>query len=626
MPPFPEHSPHSGFYLRQFRRRTLVITFFITLGFAAVMGRVFYLTWLVPEKKVYSHRKKVMRGAILDRNNMELALSKEMYDIGVHPRRVKDPERLAAIVAPILGLAVPETETRLRANRRFFFLKRAVPRREANLVSELKLPAVQKNRLFQRVYPNNRLAGPVLGFTSIDNAGLEGLEKTYESFLSRPADDAALKGHNIHLNLDALIQFRVEQVLEEYRQKSGAERAVGIFMETHTGRVLSLAVLPGYDPNQPRSVPARQRVNLAIRHNYEPGSTMKVFIAAALLSEGLITTREKFHCAGKVKIGDIEVKCLGHHGDVTIGDILKFSCNAGIIQAASRIEPEALYYYLQAFGFGDKTGIDLLGETDGRIPVPKRWTPSKKVYLPIGQGVAVTPIQLITALAAIGSEGELYQPRMVRRLSDSFGDTTRELEPAKVRTVITPHVARFLVQAMARVVAEGTGRGAKLTDMALAGKTGTGQISGPQGYIPDAYTASFMALFPAEKPRFAGLVLFDRPRSPNSGGSLAAPAFGKIVRTILPLLQKQPGKKIPGLKLIRLDPGGLRRDILPDLRGRSYREVLHILKHLGVKGRVKGFGYAVHQSHPPGSPVNKIKNLEVRLAPPGKKPGADQPK
>jgi cell division protein FtsI/penicillin-binding protein 2 len=442
---------------------------------------------------------------------------------------------------------------------------------------------------------------------------LEGLEKKYDTLLTRPSDDSGLKGFNLHLNIDGLIQLKIEKILEKYRLVSKAKRAVAIFIEVNSGKIIAMANTPGFDSNHYQRYKLKFRNNLAIRHNYEPGSTFKVFIAAALLSEKLINHKQKFICPGKIELKNSVIKCSSVHGKLTLEQIIKHSCNVGIIKAASMIPPHLLYKYLIAFGFNQKTGIDLVGETSGNIPNFKNWDYSSMYFYPIGQGLSITPIQLVRALAGIVAGGQLYKPYIASYFSNSFGEITKTFNPSPLRKVINSNISKILISYMQEVVKGGTGSLAGISGFDIAGKTGTGQISGKSGYIKGAYTSSFMGIYPGYNPQIAGLVLFDRPVAPYSGGGLAAPAFGEIIESIIPLIYSEKNIDFKELKKLKFEYSKLNLEKVPNFKGKSLKEVLFILQFLKTEFKISGSGYVVSQKPAAGSKLKKSDKIFIKL-------------
>jgi cell division protein FtsI/penicillin-binding protein 2 len=601
------------FTAKQFQNRTILLTFLFTFLFAAIIGKIIHLSICVPERKVYKTKKEVLRGIIYDRRGIELAISREAYDVGIVPSKVKDVKLVAELIEPIIDISRKKIIKKIKKHNRFFFLKRAVPKKTANLLKGLQIQSLQLTRLLSRVYPNQNLAGNLLGFTNIDNIGIEGIEKQYDHILSRPSDDANLRGYNLHLTIDSLVQFKVEQVMQKYLAVSGAKRGVTILMDIKSGGIICMVTTPSYDPNHFQKYSAAQLANLAIRHNYEPGSTLKIFIAAALLSEDSISPDEIFKCEGKIELTDTIINCTRKHGNLTISQILKHSCNAGIIQAAQKISPELLYRYFLNFGFGEKTGIGLIGETSGNLKPVQKWDYASRYFLPIGQGLMLTPIQLLQAVSVFGAQGNLLKPQIKSHYTNSFGETTSVFKPQIIRKVIDSSVAATILHYMEDVVADGTGNLARAPGIRIAGKTGTGQIAGNKGYIPDAYTASFVGVFPVQAPRIAGIVLFDRPVEPHSGGGLAAPAFSEIVQTILPLLREHQSIPFEKIKPLALEISKLKKNVLPNFIGKSIKEVVFMVDYLGIEYEIKGTGYVVHQSPSPGTPIQKVPILKLVL-------------
>ncbi len=382
-----------------------------------------------------------------------------------------------------------------------------------------------------------------------------------------------------------------------------------------------MASLPNFDPNEYYRSNAYQRGNWNIRLNYEPGSTVKVLMAAILLNERAVRPEERFYCPGELRFHDSTVRCraagrMVSHGSLTLTEIIEKSCNVGIIRAMQRVKAERLYRYMTQLDMGVKTGVLPAGsgETSGYFPDFANWTPSTPFYMPIGQGFSVTPIQLMRATAALANGGRLVHPRLVSAITAPDGRLIERSEPESTGAPFDAAVSRAVLQMMRGVVQRGTGRAANITQVAIAGKTGTGEKSSAQGYL-DTYVASFVGFFPADSPRFGMLILFDEPRGQDSGGSLAAPVFARVVEGVYPLLEAGDRIVSPGrLRPLAASPPRIDRQRLYDLRGLSARDALNILStYYDLPVEIRGSGYVYGQSPAPGVKVSGVRKVILYL-------------
>ncbi|HLY86641.1 MAG TPA: penicillin-binding protein 2 [Gaiellaceae bacterium] len=500
------------------------------------------------------------RGTIYDRQGMPLAISEQATDVIADPLQISDPAGEARLVARVLGLRVRYVY-RLLADRSrgFVYIWRKAPAARAAALAARKLPGLTFNPDEKRVYPQGTVAAPVLGYAGVDNTGLAGLElelnkklagtngsatvvrdalgQAVNTIQNRPARD----GRDVQLTLDSHMQANAEQVLEHTVRQWHAKDATAIVMDPHTGAILAMAQEPGYNANDfPQAFAHGLSVDHAVNDVFEPGSVFKVVTVGGALSEHKITPQTAFtlpdsiHVADRV-IHDAEIRPTER---MTVAQILQRSSNVGAVTIAERYLGEAgLKKWMVRFGFGRRTGIDFPGESPGLLP--SYWSGSTIGNVPIGQGVSVTSIQLAAAYSAIANGGVWVEPHLVDHV---LGDP-----PAKLhrRRILTPDIDYELRTMLKGVVSDqGTAQLAQIPGYTVAGKTGTAQKPGPNGYIPGAYVATFVGMVPASHPRLVVLVSVDQPRGGIYGGIVAAPAFEQIASFDLQYLAVPPDLKI----------------------------------------------------------------------------------
>lgn len=604
------------------KRRLVFVAGLFTIAFAVIAGRTLYLT--LPGLDESPDRPgKILRGAIQDRRGLNLAVTEEASTIAVATHELVDADFTAELLAEHLNVPLSDVLERfyINKNRRYFFIKRQVDNLVADQLVDLKIPGVYREREYRRMYPGNTIASNLLGFVGRDQRrALAGIERDFNDTLTRPAPGSPREGPTLRLSIDAFIQHRLEREMGIAFEASGARRAAGMLMDVRNGEILAMVSLPNFNPNQYYNSTPFQRGNWNIRLNYEPGSTVKVFMAAILLAEQAIEENERFFCDGEIKFYNSTVRCRVHgrvhkHGNLNLSQIIARSCNVGIIKAMQRVRKDRFYEYMRRLGFGQKT--ELLppgsGETTGYFPGLDRWVPSTSYYMPIGQGFSVTPIQLLRAGASLANGGKLVQPAIARQILNRDGQILHTAEPAFLENPFAPQVNKQVMRMMEGVVTGGTGVGARVPGLRVAGKTGTGEKSSARGYL-DKYVASFLGFFPADRPRYAGLILFDEARD-GSGGSIAAPVFGRTIQAILPLLEDQQEAVRPGkltdlpVRLPRVDPSRLH-----DFRGLSARDALSIVSdYYHVPVEIKGSGYVYAQAPKPGTPAEKVQKVILYL-------------
>jgi len=604
------------------------------------------------------------RGPILDRHGTVLATSSPAESLFAHPRAVADPTRVAAHLAPLLGLPRAELEAALAGPRAFVWLKRRLPPAVAEAVRALGEPGLGLVPEPLRLYPNRELAAHVLGFEGVDG-GLEGIERAWETTLAgtpgRAVVDrdglgrdlltqrvlkAPIPGQGVVLTLDAYVQHVVERELDAAWRRTGARAAIAVVMEPTTGDLLAVAVRPTFNPNAFLDVPSREHWrNRAVTDPFEPGSTFKAFLAAAALEEGVVRPDDAIYAEqGAITVARTTIRDWKKYGWLTFAEVLQHSSNVGAIKVGLALGGPRYYRYLQAFGFGAPTGVGLPGESRGLLREPERWSALSLPTLSIGQEVAVTAVQLVAAFGAIANGGRLVRPRIVLGVVDAEGREVRRFAPEVVRQVVSPATARTLTGLLVRVVEQGTGHRAAIPGFAVAGKTGTAQKLDPvtRRYSRAPGVLSFVGFAPAWAPRFVMLVLLDEPQTERWGSEAAAPIFAAIGRELLRYLEVPPegtppvpivtaaGSALapapvqlvdgtgPAAASLRVAPPGTGdpQPRLPDLRGRPLRQALAALAPLGVPVEVRGHGVVVAQTPPPDSPLPPGQRVRLVLGPP----------
>jgi len=497
------------------------------------------------------------RGMILDRNGHILAMEDFTYRITAAPRWVKDPDRVAAELA--LWLPQPKAELRetLASDALYALLAKGMSPQVAEAVEELNLDGVQIAPHSCRFYPEDSLTGHLLGFVNAEGQGF-GLEKHYYELLGgQPGqrwaacdplgllrDVPPKNGANLYLAMDYLLQQQVEQELARGVEESRATGGTVIVMDPRTGAVLAWASYPGYNPNlfpELASTNPQRFVDPAISKQYEPGSVAKVLTMAGALDSGLVNPRTAIQDSEAIEIGGQIIYNWDRkgHGLVSMEDVLALSLNVCAAQLSTRMGSHTFYGYLNAFGLGQRTGIDLSGESAGRLKQPgdTDWTESELGVNSFGQGMAVTPLQLISAVAAVANGGHLMRPHVVAGWMQEGG--LQSTKPTLVRQVISPASARQLTEMLVQVVQRQV-PAALVPGYRVAGKTGTAQIPIPGGYHPKDTIASFVGYLPAESPRIIILVKIDKPKSSPWGRDVAAPVFSRIAKRACHLLDIPP--------------------------------------------------------------------------------------
>lgn len=619
------------------------------LGLLVVFARLVHLSVVrapgLAERAAGQYVQRVTvtprRGPIVDRNARLLAHSVAAESIYVRPALLPaERADVARQLAATLDVSARHVNAVLRSPAPFVWLKRRVAPDVAQRVKALALPGVDSVSTQRRVYPHADLAAPLLGFVDVDANGLEGIEARYDDALlghaARSLGERDARGRTIfvhggprqpetlevRLALDARLQYIARHELERAVHDSGARAGTVIVLDPRTFAVLALAQLPAFDSNRPAASVAAARRNRAVSDCYEPGSTLKALVVAAALDAGQVTETDRFFCEnGAYRISGHTIHDVRPYGDLSVERIVAKSSNIGALKIGELVGAERYRAYLQAFGLGQLTDIDLPGEIVGILP--ERWSRIKLATVSFGQGVAVTPLQLACAYAALANDGMLMRPYVVSEVVNSRGEVVRANRPTPLRQVVQPETARRVRAVLERVVQpDATGWRAQVPGFRVAGKTGTSQKIDPRGgYSETGRIASFVGMVPAERPRLVILVVVDEPQGVTGGGAIAAPVFREIARRSLATLGIRPGPRTttpagwmqaaaaPAETPVRaavLDAGVT----TPEFVGLSLRAATRMAKAHGVRLVANGTGYvtqqAVRTDGPTGEPVVEL--------------------
>jgi cell division protein FtsI (penicillin-binding protein 3) len=628
-------------------------------------------------------RVEPKRGIIYDRSGSALAVTVEVPSVsldatellrGVPPQQVPEVARSAANrIATALGLEASVVERKILSKRRWVWLKRQVTAQEVDALRRLSegadgVPAIGGLIVEgegKRFNPRRELAGPLLGFVAPDGKGKDGLEYALNGeleghpdqlralrdrsgrliFSEGVSDGQALAGHDVYLTIDQGIQYAAERELASTARTFEALGGSVIVVDPKSGELLALASWPGYNPNDYSASDQNERRNRAVSDSFEPGSTMKIFTVAAGLGSGSIQPTQQLYCEkGVMAIDNVVIRDTHPAEWLSVPQILAQSSNICAAKIGLGVGGDGLYESLRRFGFGQKTGVELPGESSGTLrPRGRQWVQVETASASFGQGISVTNLQLAMATAAIANGGELLEPIVVSKVTTASGELVRQSAPRVRRRVVSKQVAAQLAEMLIAVTEDGgTGTEADVDGYRVAGKTATAQKADPKTglYSLDDYVSSFVGFVPAKDPVVAIVVTVDSPRVEHAGGAVAAPIFRKVAGEVLRSKGLTPrGTKSADLKELarRPDPAHalhaalaeaagekppvqeVRSDAkvgkdqvrLPDMTGYPVRAALKESVALGVHPEVTGTGLLARQEPPPGSVVNK--GSQVRL-------------
>jgi cell division protein FtsI/penicillin-binding protein 2 len=494
------------------------------------------------------------RGTIFDRTGEPLAIGERAITVYADPRNVLQPKRAATEAARALGVDADALYPSLAdRSKRFVYVRRQADPLEAAKLEKLGIAGLGFYPEERRTYPQGSVAAQVVGFAGTDNEGLEGLERSLDKRLvgrsgyevvtrdpaGRPIDVVTSRperpGRNVVLTIDHQLQANAEQLLAREVQRWAAKGATAVVMDPRTGGILAMANAPTFDANRFGSAPVEARRNRAVTDLYEPGSTFKIVTIAAALEENVVTPQTSFWVPSTIQVADRVIHEAHYRPaqQMSVRRILSESSNVGTITVAEKLGGGNLATWIDRFGFGKPTGVDYPGESAGLVLPYDQWSGSTIGTVPIGQGIAVTPLQMVSAYAAIGNDGIMPKPHLVERIGG------KRTAPTEGQRVVSPSTANRMMSMFRSVVVEGTGGEAAIPGYTVAGKTGTAQKAENGRYV-SKYVASFVGLVPAKKPRLAILVMVDEPRGDIYGGVVAAPIFRDIARFALQYLEVPP--------------------------------------------------------------------------------------
>ncbi len=647
------------------RLRVYAVACTILLGLGAVLARAFQLQVIegprlrqIAANGIQGEVKlPPSRGSIYDRDGHELAVSVDVKSIYADPLYTRDRGKAARELGRVLNEPEKNILELLESKGRFVWIKRKVPSHTAQLAASLDIDGIGVISETKRFFPGKEVGAHLIGFVGSDGQGLEGIERKYDDYLKGPRetimqmrdarrrtfavsrpDTTGRKCHDIYLTVDEGIQYKAQAALRAAVERFKAKGGTCVVMNPQSGEILAMAVVPEYNPNSfRRHGPAEWR-NRAVTDVFEPGSTIKPFILAAALNEGVVTPATPFYCEqGSYRVGGNTVHDTHEHETLTASEVVIHSSNIGAIKLGRTLGHRAVVRYLKKFGFGADTGSGILGERKGYVRDADTNRAIEQATLCFGQGMTATTLQLAVATASLANGGVLMKPYVVARIVDEDGRVVLENRPRVVRRVISPSVAGTVSAIMEGVVsAEGTAPQAAIEGYRVAGKTGTSQKVDPEtrAYSKSKYVAAFVGFAPLHSPRLLIAVAIDEPKGSYYGGVVAAPAFKELGSWALAHLRISPETRSAVFKKrqapawdsetrakIQSIASELRKQniaagAMPDFSGMGLREVLTRTRQLDVLVEVEGSGFAVSQEPFPGTPIEKGITVKVRFESP----------
>jgi len=650
-------------YLK-YRTRITFLAGIILLAWAGLCIRLFQVQVLNGEQYqlavIKQSQKKqnlpANRGNIFDREDRPFTRNIIHYTLSVNPGKVTDKIGLATAISDRTGHPSEKYLKKLNSKSKFEYLERNLQRETLGALEITAFDGLNISRKYRRYYHHNHVGAQVLGFTNIDDKGISGIEKDFNTYLTGSPGwvyktrgwsgkvqhksgmpfQSPVDGCNVQLTIDLEYQSILEEELTIRQDETNAISATGIIMNPQTGEILAMASTPGFDNNKfSKSLPSQHRIR-AITDQFEPGSTFKIVPAVSALANNKIGLTEEFNCEnGEFDYFNIKIKDHDDYGMLTLPQIMHYSSNIGVIKFMERIGPKSLYTFSRSFGFGAPTGISLAGETVGKLSPVKNWSAVSMGQISRGYEVGVTAIQMATAYSAIANGGYLVSPRLVRQIMDHNQDVIYSEETSIIRKIATEKAMGNIREILRGVVSNGTGHKAEISGWDIAGKTGTAQKWKNGKYSNEQFISNFVGFFPYKDPQLLAFIMLDEPEKPYHWGSEgAAVAFKRIMKRIInmddkivPPIRGQNnfeyvsnsvkddvivGRNNPVAFTTSTLPQGLitvakftNKVEMPEVRGFSMRKVMTSIREADLKLKIQGSGIVFWQSPKPGTVVNK---------------------
>ena len=617
-------------FFKTIRCRILLgLTVLAVIGILVQFGRLAF----IPVKNINYTKIEAERGAIVDRNGAPLAVQTVFYDIGYTPSKVKNPDEFAGRMAPVLGLSKEAVLSNLSEHdgKKFAYLRKKVDQSVyqdvKTVTDEFGYNYVTFDKVPGRIYPNHSLASHLIGYMGNEGKGMSGIEYSQQEILaSREKDGIFESGKNVYLTIDADLQYRLEQIAFETVKETQCQSMMMIAANATTGEILSYISLPEVDLNEYGSASREQQFDHLRMEAYEPGSVFKIFTVSILYDEGRITQTDSFLCDGMYeyrKPGSeaIRIKCLEKHGWLTPRDAISYSCNDAIGQISDRISEDDFIARIRGLGFGQKTGIELSGESAALVKDTSSpsWSGRSKPTIAIGQEITVSALQMVQAATAIANGGVPVKLSVINRVTNKDGTLYYEHKPEYKERVFKRETASYVLSCMETTSLRGNGTRANISDISIGTKTGTAQMADKEkgGYSDTDFISSCIGIFPTEEPEIILYVVIEKAKDEVYGGRIAAPVIQKAANTIIDHLGMSRGGAaslehngmISVPRSARVEVG----ETVPDFTGLNKRELSPLLDKKNLNININGSGWVTSQNPEPGTPVTENMTIELYL-------------
>ena len=623
--------------MNDFFKMKRVIVFTVLVGICIILLVVQYFRLsMQPVTAIAKDIPEVERGSIVDRLGVPLAVQTDFFHVGVSAKNLKDPDkirRFAEDVAPILHMDVDTICTILDTDRTFVYIKKKIDTTTYNQMKELtdrkNYNFVSYEKIPGRNYPNNSLASQVIGYMGDDGKGLAGMEFSQQDILSpAPSKDptVTVSGQNVYLTIDANLQYKLEEIAHKTMEETQAESMMLIAADSRNGEILSYISLPSADLNEYGNSSPESKVDRPALTASEPGSVFKIFTVGIAYEEGLLSADETFVCDGmyekRLKSGEsIRIKCLDHHGTITAKDALRLSCNDVIGQISDRLDTDTFLSQIRMLGFGEKTGIELPGETAGSVKdtSSRLWSARSQPTIAIGQEISVSALQMVQAATAIANKGTPTKLTLIKKITNKDGTVAYEHVPEFKTPVFSPSTAQYVLNCMETTAKTGTGHRANLGDVDIGVKTGTAQMADKEkgGYSETDFLSNCIAIFPVEDPQIVLYIVVEKAKGETYAGRIVAPVIKQAADVIIDYLgmSRRGAESLEHSGIITISKGEdiVIDEYVPDFTGKSKKELLPLIGTPGIKLNINGSGWVTSQFPEPGTPVTEGMVIELNL-------------
>ena len=587
-----------------------------------------------PVSSIVSSAPPVQRGSIVDRNGKPLAVQTNFYHVGVTPHLVRNKAQFADDVSGPLGMESSDIMRILEQNSAasFVYLKKKITQTayaELKKITDAKgYVYVNYDRIPGRIYPENALASQLIGYMGDDGKGLAGIEYSMQSYLQPSEKDGNAKESqekNVYLTIDANLQYKLEEIARDTMRTTQAESMMLIAADAKNGEILSYISLPSANLNEYSYASVAETVDRPAMEAYEPGSVFKIFTVSVACDQGLIRPDDSFLCDGmyerRIKGGEaVRIKCLDRHGWLTARDALKYSCNDVLGQISDRISDDDFIAKIRALGFGQRTEIELPGETYGSVKDSDSalWSVRSKPTIAIGQEISVSALQMVQAATAIANKGIPLKLTLVKRITNKDGSVFYEHTTVPKERVLKQSTAEYVLSCMETTATSGTGSRARLNDISLGVKTGTAQMASKSGgYSTTDFLSNCMAIFPVEDPQIILYIVVEKAKGETYAGRIVAPVIAKAADEIIDYLGMSRGDAASlehsgKISISAACPIILGKK-LPDFTGLSKRDIMNLVNSNGIQVKINGSGWVKSQNPAPGTPVSENMIIELNL-------------